>query len=328
MRWKISLEGRIERAGVSLAIAESLAILNGIAADATLKGAATRTGLSYRAIWDKLARIEALLGSPAAKRVKGHGTSLTPAGEALRTALDASLRRILPVAAQESSELAAALATLGPGNDVARLTMAASHDPLLVGIARDLDWLRLDIVGSTEALSALRAGRADLAGCHFGEDAPTPPADIRGALTGAGFGWLKAFGRAQGLMVAAGNPLAIRSLADAARQRARFVNRQRGSGTRLWLDRLLARDRIEPGTIRGYADEEFTHQAVAAVIAADRADTGLGVRAAAEKFGLDFIPLGEESYFLFLSPQLQTDPRIHELLQLIQRTKATVPGYG
>ena len=234
---------------------------------------------------------------------------------------------MLPLAAKESAELMAAMAALGADKGVARLTMAASHDPLLVGLARTLDWLRLDIVGSAEALGALRAGRADLAGCHFGEDASAPPAHIREALAGAGFGWLKAFGRVQGLMVAPGNPLAIGSLGDAVRARARFVNRQRGSGTRSWFDRLLARDGIDPGTIRGYADEEFTHQAVAAVIAAGRADTGLGVRAAAEKFGLDFIPLGEESYFLFLTPELQTDPQIHDLLELIRKTKATVSGY-
>lgn len=327
MPWTFSLEGRIERAGLSIAVAETFAILDGIAADASLKAAATRTGLSYRATWDKLARIEALLGSPAARRIKGHGTSLTPAGEALRAALDASMRRMLPLAAKESTELTAAMAALGADKGVARLTMAASHDPLLVGLARTLDWLRLDIVGSAEALGALRAGRADLAGCHFGEDASAPPAHIREALAAAGFGWLKAFGRVQGLMVAPGNPLAIGSLGDAVRARARFVNRQRGSGTRSWFDRLLARDGIDPGTIRGYADEEFTHQAVAAVIAAGRADTGLGVRAAAEKFGLDFIPLGEESYFLFLTPELQTDPQIHDLLELIRKTKATVSGY-
>jgi molybdate-binding protein len=128
-------------------------------------------------------------------------------------------------------------------------------------------------------------------------------------------------------MVAPGNPLGLRDLADAVGAKARFVNRQRGSGTRRWFDRLLAQAAISPGAVRGYTDEEFTHQAVAAVIAAGRADAGLGVQAAAEKFGLDFLPLGEESYFLVLAPHLRTAPQIHALLDLIRRTKPSFPGY-
>jgi putative molybdopterin biosynthesis protein len=327
MPWKVTLEGRIDHAGASLPLLETLAILEGIAADAALKGAATRTGLSYRAIWDKLARIEALLGCEAAHRVKGHGTRLTPAGDALRSALDASRRRLEPVLAQECADLAAALAPLAPAEEPARLILAASHDPLLSAAAQALASVQVNILGSGDAIAALLAGRADVAGCHFGEDAPSPPPETRDALAAAGFDWLRIFGRAQGLMVAPGNPLGLRDLADAVAAKARFVNRQRGSGTRRWFDRLLAQAAISPGAVRGYTDEEFTHQAVAAVIAAGRADAGLGVQAAAEKFGLDFLPLGEESYFLVLSPHLRTAPQIHALLDLIRRTKPSFPGY-
>jgi molybdate transport repressor ModE-like protein len=328
MQWTVTLEGRIDHAGISLPILETLAILDGIAAGSALKGAALRTGLSYRAIWDKLARIEALLGCAAAHRVKGHGTRLTPAGDALRATLDAARRRLEPVLAQECAELGAALAHLAPRNAPPRLVLAASHDPLLSVAAQSFDWLRLDTQGSGDAIAALQAGRADLAGCHFGEDAAAPPADTRDALLAAGFEWRRIFRRAQGLMVAPGNPLGLRDIADVAGRKARVVNRQRGSGTRLLFDRLLARAGIAPTEIRGYADEEFTHQAVAAVIAAGRADVGLGVHAAAAKFGLDFLPLADESYFLIVPPQLQTDPRIHALLDLIEHTKSTFPGYG
>jgi putative molybdopterin biosynthesis protein len=327
MQWKVTLEGRIDHAGTSLPLLETLAILDGIAAEAALKGATTRTGLSYRAVWDKLARIEVLLGCEAAHRVKGHGTRLTPAGDALRIALDASRRRLEPILAQECTDLATALAPLAPIEEPARLILAASHDPLLSAAAQSFTALQVNILGSGDAIAALLAGRADLAGCHFGEDAFAPPPETRDALSAAGFEWLRIFGRVQGLMVAPGNPLRLHSLADAVAAKARFVNRQRGSGTRRWFDRLLAQAAISPEAIRGYADEEYTHQAVAAVIAAGRADAGLGVRAAAEKFGLDFLPLGEESYFLVLAPQLRTAPQIHALLDLIERTKPSVPGY-
>jgi putative molybdopterin biosynthesis protein len=328
MPWKVTLEGRIDRDGTSLPLSETLAILEGIAETAALKGAMHRTGLSYRAVWDKLARVEAVLGRAAAHRVKGHGTRLTPAGEELRVALEASRRRLEPLLDQETAELAAVLAPLGPDAVPQRLILAASHDPLLSATARSFDWLRLDIQGSGDAIAALQAGRADLAGCHFGEDAPAPPAETRAALAAAGFGWRRIFGRAQGLMVASGNPLGLHGIADAARKTVRFVNRQRGSGTRQLFDRLLARAGIASAAIRGYAEEEFTHQAVAAVIAAGRADAGLGVHAAAARFGLDFIPLAQESYFLIIPPQLRDDPRIEALLDLIQHTKSTFPGYG
>ena len=104
--------------------------------------------------------------------------------------------------------------------------------------------------------------------------------------------------RAQGLIVAPGNPLGITSLADVAKTKARFINRQRGSGTHLALDKMLADAGIDKGDITGYYTEEFTHLAVAAAIAGGVADVGLGIEAAARKLKMDFIPLFHEEYYL------------------------------
>jgi molybdate-binding protein len=112
------------------------------------------------------------------------------------------------------------------------------------------------------------------------------------------------FFREQGLILAAGNPLSVCSVKDLTRTGARFVNRQPGSGTRQWFDRLLKRDRLSPSSISGYDQEEFTHQAVAAVIASGAADAGMGVRAVAERFGLAFAPLGREIYYIAAQPEL------------------------
>ena len=103
--------------------------------------------------------------------------------------------------------------------------------------------------------------------------------------------------REQGLMLATGNPKRIRGLADLARKDLQFVNRQRGSGTRLLFDELLAQQGVDATAIGGYRDEEFTHLAVAVSVAAGRADAGFGVHAAAARFGLDFIPLQRERYW-------------------------------
>src|SRR5262249_6587330 len=106
--------------------------------------------------------------------------------------------------------------------------------------------------------------------------------------------------REQGLIVARGNPKRLRSLADLVQRRARFVNRQRGSGTRRHIDRLLAEAAIAPQNVRGYTTEEHTHLAVAATIAAGRARAGLGVQGGAAQFGWDFVPVLREQYWLAL----------------------------
>jgi putative molybdopterin biosynthesis protein len=310
MTFTIMLEGRIARQGVDLSLTETLAILDGIAEDAALKGAARRARLSYRAIWGKIARIEALAGQPVARRVKGHGTRLTPAGEALRGALAAALARLEPTLASEAAALATALPEPPAGQGGPPLVLAASHDPLLAEAVRGMPGIRLDIMGSAEAIAALKAGRAQFAGCHFGTVGDDPPPPLAADLRAAGFAWRVLFRRAQGLMVAPGNPLGLAGLPDLVTRRARFVNRQRGSGTRLWFDRLLDRHAIRPADITGYADEEFTHHAVAAVIAAGRADAGMGAEAAAARFGLDFLRLGEESYFGVFANAASASPRI------------------
>jgi molybdate transport repressor ModE-like protein len=328
MRTGISFDGRIALDGIVLPADETLGILEGIAQTGTLKGAADRTGLSYRAIWGKLARLEARLGKPVALRVKGHGTRLTAPGESLRGALSGSLERLAPALAEESRALAAALEGILAAAAPPPLVLAASHDPLLVLAARDLPGLRLNVVGSSEALAELRAGRADLAGCHFASMDEAPPAALAQALRAEGFAWRVLFRRTQGLMVAPGNPLGIAGIPDLPRLRARFVNRQPGSGTRSWFDRLLGQHAISADRIQGYRDEEFTHQAVAAVIAAGRADAALGAQSAAAKFGLDFLPLGEECYFLVSRVSGKDDAHIEAILASATKHKKSLAGYA
>jgi putative molybdopterin biosynthesis protein len=94
------------------------------------------------------------------------------------------------------------------------------------------------------------------------------------------------------------NPLGIRALKDIAAKGARFINRQRGSGTHLALQRMLQEQGIEPSEINGYYTEQFTHLAVAAAIASGVADVGIGIEAAARRLRIDFIPLFVEDYHL------------------------------
>src|SRR3984885_2243151 len=138
--------------------------------------------------------------------------------------------------------------------------------------------------------------------------------------------------REMGLIVKRGNPLAITSLKDIAARKARFVNRDHDSGTRLLFDQLLAQDKIDGTRINGLKQIEFTHAAVAAYVASDMADVSFGVEAAARQFGLDFIRLLTEDYFFVCRQNfLETEPmrRVLDIMKgrEFQEAVAALPGY-
>ena len=138
--------------------------------------------------------------------------------------------------------------------------------------------------------------------------------------------------REMGLIVKRGNPLAITSLKDIAARKARFVNRDHDSGTRLLFDQLLTQNGIDGSTINGLEQIEFTHAAVAAYVASDMADVSFGVEAAARQFGLDFIRLLTEDYFFVCRRAfLETEP-MQRLLDVVRgrafhAAVAALPGY-
>src|SRR5690606_35389797 len=125
-----------------------------------------------------------------------------------------------------------------------------------------------------------------------------------------------------------GNPKRIRDVADLARTGVRFVNRQRGAGTRAWFDRLLRERGLRPAEIRGYEREEFTHLAVAASVAAGLADAGFGLRAAAAQLDLGFVPMGIERYFLTVARALRERPAVRVLIREMRARAGGTPGYA
>ena len=297
---ELRLGGLIEVRGRQVAVGQTFALLDAVEAARSVSGAARRLGLSYRTAWDRVEALQAAFGQPLVVKTKGHGSALSPAGLRLRDALGAVLRTFEAPLSEAQASLARQIGAL-VGDVVPALRAAVSHDPLLLallaGLAEPID---AATTGSAEAAARLIAGEVELAGLHFGTLAfEPPPGSVFCALSHDDrFVVTPLLRREQGLMLAAGNPLGIGSLADLVATQARLINRQKGSGTRLWLDRLLAQAGLAAARLRGYADEEFTHQAVAAVVASGAADAGMGVRPAAEQFGLDFVPLGHETYFI------------------------------
>ncbi|MBV9169856.1 MAG: molybdopterin biosynthesis protein [Chloroflexi bacterium] len=175
-------------------------------------------------------------------------------------------------------------------------------------------------VGSLGGLIALARGEAHLAGSHLLDEqmGEYNVSYIEKQLAGLPVVLLHLAGRVQGLMVPQGNPRGISTLQDLARHDVLFVNRQRGSGTRVLLDFKLRERGISPNEIRGYDREEYTHLAVAADVASGAADVGLGILAAARALQLEFVPLFQEQYQLVAPREHYASPVLAPLLDVVR----------
>ena len=129
---------------------------------------------------------------------------------------------------------------------------------------------------------------------------------------------MECVGRTQGLMLQKGNPKGITGIADLTKDGIRYVNRQKGSGTRVLMDYLCKKDGIDPDQIYGYDREEFTHMSVAVQIASDTADAGMGIYSAAKTYGLDFLPVCMEQYDLLISDEAWGTPVVQKLIEVLK----------
>jgi putative molybdopterin biosynthesis protein len=189
-------------------------------------------------------------------------------------------------------------------------------------------------VGSMGGLIALSRGEAHLAGSHLldPESGEYNLMYVHKILPEQAVKIIVLVGRQQGLMVVKGNPKEIMSIKDIARKGVSYINRQSGAGTRVLLDYHLRLLGIPNESIKGYQQEEYTHLAVAAAIASGRADCGLGIAAAAQALGLDFIPLYQERYDLVIPQRYYEDKLLEPLLSLLHDPEfktivASLPGY-
>jgi molybdate-binding protein/DNA-binding transcriptional regulator YhcF (GntR family) len=211
-----------------------------------------------------------------------------------------------------------------------RLRFAGSHDPAVALIAARAaevlpGWsLDLRFTGSLGGLMALARGEADLAGSHLWDE-PTDSYNVpfvRRLLPGRRVALLTLARRHLGLITAPENPLGLRDVADLARPGLRFVNRQRGSGTRVWLDARLRERGVDPTGLAGYGDERATHGEVARAVGEGRADVGLGVESAARDYGLGFAPLTTERYDLIIPAEAWGNPFVQALARWLRTTVA------
>ena len=192
--------------------------------------------------------------------------------------------------------------------------------------------LQLSCTGSLGGLIALAEKHADLAGCHLWDE-PTDSyneAYVRKLLPGQKVALLTLAHRRVGLILPPGNPRGLSGLVDLAQAGLRFVNRQQGSGTRVWLDAQFHRLGLDPSGIDGYADAKMTHSEVARAVSKGLVDVGLGVQSAALSFGLDFVPLTTERYDLVIPAQKWEMESVQALRDWLEtsRAKAAINNLG
>ncbi len=206
------------------------------------------------------------------------------------------------------------------------LVVIGSHDPLLDELAdlihREDRRLVLSSahVGSMGGIMAVRRGEAHAAGIHLlnTETGEYNRSFVKKYFPHGGVYLVSCVGRQQGLMLQQGNPLKITSFADIAREGLRYVNRQKGSGTRILTDYLCEKESVDPDRVYGYDREELTHNAVAVQIAADSADAGMGIYSAAKLYDLDFLPICVEEYDLLIPEKVWNSGMVNQLIRTLK----------
>ena len=202
-------------------------------------------------------------------------------------------------------------------SDPKRLRFSGSHDLVMTWLASHFPevipgyYLELSFSGSLGGLIALAEGKADLAGSHlWDEESDTYNSPfVRRLLPGKRVALITLAHRRLGLILPPGNPVGIRSLQDLAQPGIRFINRQSGSGTRVWLDIAIQKAGLKPEQILGYSDELVTHSLVAQAVAEGKAGAGIGLEAAALSYGLDFLFLAHDRYDLVVPASvMESDP--------------------
>ena len=313
-------------------------LLQAVREHGSIAAAAKSLNLSYRHVWGELKKWELRLNQSLIVWEKGMPAELSEfASKLLWAERQAQARLAAPIESLMAELERTFSVAFDPTAHV--LSLYASHDDALVRLrevcARESLHLDLRFCGSVDAIRALNEGRCEIAGFH------TRSAPAESSLTAQTFKPLLKPGnhkliafarRSQGLLVRKGNPLNLQQLTDVIQRKARFVNRDLGTGTRLLLDDLLQDQGLLAKSIEGYQTTEPSHAAVATAIASGRADTGIAIESAARAAGLDFVPLCNERYWLACLKSALDSPAVKALRETLislgwRQTLDSMAGY-
>ena len=315
-------------------------LLAAVLESGSIRHAAQSMGTSYRYVWDALRKWEKALGEPLIIWSQGQRARPTHFAQRLLWAERRARTRMRPHIEALRADLARVLIEARDERHQV-LSVRASHDialPILQRHVADAVDLHLEIgfQGSVDALRALNDRQCLIAGFHVPALASAAPVFAKALKPLLKPGLHALFGcsrRMQGFITRPQLAMQINGFEDIARDRLRFVNRQQGSGTRMLIDHLMKNHGITPEQMPGFHDHiENTHVAVALCIASGVADVGVGVEAAALEFGLRFLPIVEENYFLVCLKENLVQPSIQRLRTVLadapwRQILENLPGY-
>lgn len=316
-----------------------LQLLEKINQTGSLQTAAAEINISYRTAWEIMRFWNEAFHKPLCIMERGRGTNLTALGQKLtqtKLAIETDYAKSLRITANELNDEINEL--IGHNNQKKKCIISASHD-LAINFLKEFYEhstkyeIEFHSRGSLDNLKLLNAFQIDIAGFHF------PQGPLVDVLAPAYSQWLdddkhsliQLATREQGLIIKPALAEHVTSLQGLTRRSVKFVNRQKGSGTRAIFDELIKLNNISKKSINGYKKEEFTHTAVAAMISSGHADIGFGLKAAAMQFKLSFVPLVTESYVIAMNKSLVQDLK-NEIRTLIKDNKlinkiSKLPGY-
>lgn len=320
---ELDIRYRLGRGNLHEASDRLFVLLQTIDECGSLSQACDQLDLSYRTAWGMIKDWAKYLGNPLVSMQRGRGTELTELGQALLEVNRYTRSTLKPELEQIQRKIQQTLEQAHQKSG-GTLTIFASHSlaqDILRSLLQRQTGLRIQLqnAGSLESLKCLQEKQCDVAGFHIAEDV------LRKRLIPQYTHWLnqdkhrliRVATRRQGLMLLADNPKRILDLNSLTNPDIRFVNRQKNSGTRALLNALLQSQDIDTARISGYDQAEFTHSAVAALVASGAADVGFGVEAAAVQFKLKFIPLASEVYYFAFETNDQDNPAIQHLISTI-----------
>jgi putative molybdopterin biosynthesis protein len=315
-------------------------LLAAVTEGGSITHAARALGCSYRYVWGALRKWEKVLGEPLISWAQGRKARPTEFARKLVWAERRARIRMQPHIETLRSDLAHVLVDARDTRHQL-LTIRASHDlalPVLQHHAAKAENLHLNLrfQGSVEALQALNDRQCLIAGFHVpalrGEAAVFAKA-LKPWLKPKTHQLIACSRRMQGVMVRKEHASLVRTFPDLMRHGLRFVNRQAGSGTRMLVEHLMHEHSVSATQLTGYNEHiEHTHVSVALCVASRVVDAGIGIEAAAVQFGLHFVPLVEESYFLTcLAPNVD-HPAVKRLQEVLAGERwrdilAGLPGY-
>ena len=315
-------------------------LLSALVHGGSIRHAARLLGASYRYVWDALRKWEKLLGEPLVTWSQGQPAKPTGFAQRLLWLERRARTRMQPHLEALRSDLDSLIADARDERQLL-LTVRASHDIALSVLQRHASeaggfHFELAFAGSVDALRALNHGQCLVAGFHvpaLRRPAPVFAGALEPVLEPREHKIIACCRRMQGLMLRADLAERVRSLPDVVENGLRFVNRQAGSGTRLLVEHLMQELSITPSSWPGYAGHvENTHVAVGLCVASGVADVGIGIEAAALQFGLHFVPLIEEDYFLACMSDALEHPAVVRMREVLAGPKwaqilENLPGY-